>query len=120
MLHIRIVEWEEEWFARASGIPLFGIMCRANSPRMPSDIDSPTEETLAFFANMNSMIGIILLPGSGADESLIVAVRQGHWFKTGLVIFHELLHFVACYIPGLGDWIHKAIDGRKRREDEQE
>lgn len=113
MLHIRIVPWveDEDGCGLATdglGFPVYGIHFVANESKAQK-IDAPIHPSRASFLNgMDTYTAFIMHPDGEDKDHWIYVVRQWSWWKTGLLLIHELIHWVAWYLPG--EWVHDAID----------
>jgi len=109
------------WGTTMTGFPGYGVKIFANpSDVLPTAPFHHSEGRLEFFAERPTYTAVILHPDGTDNDHWIFVVRQGSWWRTGLLLLHELLHWVAWYLPG--EWLHDAIDyvpKRLRRNNEK-
>ncbi len=120
MLRIRVVPWEEDeegvgYATTVYGFPCFNMKAVSNKGGLEREPFHRTPDRAAFLDSMEIYTAFILHPDGGDRDHWIYVVRQWAWWKTGLLLAHELLHWVAWFLPG--EWLHEAIDWvPKRRE----
>lgn len=118
MLKIHILDWEIDdndmsYVTKLISFPFYGVhLFNANKASLPNEIKTllGQGDTLVGFIHHHELVHY------GYTKHNIYVVRQDSWLKTMAILFHEMIHFAAWYMPEImGEWINNAIDWVPKR-----